>query len=220
MAFFHARPYLREDLIQDLSEGEDTIRIVQRFTLGRGQPSDLVAIKNTIQIWSRIKGRITLEKDMELKERGTVDEDAWSSIDALMRGMHDLDYLAGMIDQAIPGADDESGATLGIASADNAGNGGEVDHKSSSLLQATQGSVVVKHVIAPRSLSIVIAGFLSILTKRVVFRQNYLDCTITCRCCMSEEQHWNGDCRLNLVSLVHADLNPIETVAPLQMLLR
>lgn len=151
MAFFHTRPYLREDLVQDLSEVEDTSRIVQRFLLGRGQPSDLAAIRKTIRTWTEIKGRIALEKNMEIKARGIADEDAWSSIDALMHGMHDLDYLAGMIDQAIPGGDDIDGANPGISTTGEGEDGGEVDHRSSGLLQATQDSVIVKHSIAPRS---------------------------------------------------------------------
>lgn len=153
MAFFHSRPYLREDLVQDLGETEDTTRIVQRFLLGRGQPSDLAAIKTTIQTWAGIKGRVALEKDMEVRERGVIDEDEWSSIDALMDRMHNLDHLVGMIDKAMPVADDVDGTTFGASLPSEGEDVGGVDHRSSSLLQAAQGIVNVKHTIAPRSLS-------------------------------------------------------------------
>lgn len=153
MAFFHSRPHLREDLVQDLGEIEDTTRIVQRFLLGRGQPSDLAAIKNTIQTWAGIKGRVALERNMEVRERGVIDEDEWSSIDALMHGMHNLDHLVGMIEKAMPGADDVDGTTSGASSLGEGEDVGGADYRPPSLLQAAQGTVSVKHTIAPRSVS-------------------------------------------------------------------
>ncbi|TFY59442.1 hypothetical protein EVJ58_g5777 [Rhodofomes roseus] len=113
VAFFHSRPYLREDLVQLLGDIEDTTRIVQKFLLGRGQPSDLAAICNTVRTWGRIKGRVELEKTMEDRERGAVCEKDWTSIDALMHGMHDLQHLVTMIEKAIP-ASDGTEAEVGV----------------------------------------------------------------------------------------------------------
>ena len=211
MAFFHARPYLREDLIQDLAGVEDTTRVVQKFLLGRGQPQDVAAIRSTIQTWARIKERIALERNMELEEQVDIDKGAWSSIDALLHGMHNLGYLSDMIDQAIPGANNVDDASPGSPSADETGNGGDVDSKPPSILQATQGSVVVKHVIAPRLLQSP-ARYLCLLTEDVVSRRSYPDCIKLCRCCMGREKHWNGDCSMNTVGLFDASLSPNKTV--------
>ncbi|KZT74786.1 hypothetical protein DAEQUDRAFT_742256 [Daedalea quercina L-15889] len=121
VAFFHARPYLREDLVQALGDIEDTTRIVQRLLLGRGQSSDLAALCSTIRTWTSIRRRVELEKAMEAQERGVVDEEEWSSIDALMHGMHDLDHLVNMIEKAMA----TSGGIDGTIAEDSSGGDGE-----------------------------------------------------------------------------------------------
>ena len=91
VAFFHARPFLRQDLVQNLRDAEDATRIVQKFLLGRGSYHDLTAICTTIDIWTSIKERILMEKSMEGRD---VEHMEWASIEALMDRLSDLDSLA------------------------------------------------------------------------------------------------------------------------------
>ena len=67
VGFLHARPHLRDDILQSLGDMEDASRIVQKFILGRGDATDLSAIHSTILIWASIKRRIELEKNMKLQ---------------------------------------------------------------------------------------------------------------------------------------------------------
>ena len=60
VAFFHARPHLRNDLVGALRDLEDATRIVQKFLLGRGDASDLSAMSACISIWAAIRSRIAL----------------------------------------------------------------------------------------------------------------------------------------------------------------
>ncbi|KAG1885681.1 muts domain V-domain-containing protein [Suillus subluteus] len=101
VAFFHARPHLLSDVRQFLDEVEDTTRIVQRFLLGRGDPGDLVSISKTINIWSAIRKRLELEKQMESSERGFLLSEDWSSVDALLCRMADLQGLESRINLAL-----------------------------------------------------------------------------------------------------------------------
>jgi DNA mismatch repair ATPase MutS len=112
VAFFHARPHLLSDVRQFLEEVEDTTRIVQRFLLGRGDPGDLVSISKTINIWSAIRRRLELEKKMESLERGFLLSEEWSSVDALISRMADLQALESRINLALQDTEtaDESDA--------------------------------------------------------------------------------------------------------------
>ncbi|KAG1826176.1 muts domain V-domain-containing protein [Suillus subaureus] len=101
VAFFHARPHLLGDVRQFLDEVEDTTRIVQRFLLGRGDPGDLVSISKTINVWSAIRKRFELEKQMESSERGFLLSEDWSSVDALLCRMADLQDLENRINLAL-----------------------------------------------------------------------------------------------------------------------
>jgi hypothetical protein len=101
VAFFHARPHLLSDVGQFLDEVEDTTRIVQRFLLGRGDPSDLVSISKTINVWSAIHKRLELEKRMESSEQGFLLSEDWSSVDALLCRMADLQDLECRINLAL-----------------------------------------------------------------------------------------------------------------------
>lgn len=87
--------------MQALGDVEDATRIVQKFLLGRGQPSDLSAICSTIDTWTSIRNRVGLEKDMERQERSCLEDEEWASLDALMRRMSDLHELASKIDTVI-----------------------------------------------------------------------------------------------------------------------
>jgi DNA mismatch repair ATPase MutS len=101
VAFLHARPHLLSDIRQSLEEVEDTTRIVQRFLLGRGDPGDLVSISRTINTWSAIRRRLELEKRMENSERGFLLSEEWSSVDALVCRMADLQALESRINLAL-----------------------------------------------------------------------------------------------------------------------
>ncbi|KAI0785994.1 muts domain V-domain-containing protein [Abortiporus biennis] len=106
VAFFLRRPHLRSDLIQCLRDTEDTTRIIQKFFSGRGDAVDLLALCNTIDVWSSIRTRIDLEREMELKEHGVTSDDEWSSINALLLRMFDVQELARQISLALVGRDD------------------------------------------------------------------------------------------------------------------
>jgi DNA mismatch repair ATPase MutS len=101
VAFFHARPHLRDDLSEALANTEDATRIVQKFLLGRGDLGDLSAISSTISVWSSIRKRIELEKEMEFKEKGDHDSRQWLSIDALLSHFDDLHDLSRRISMAL-----------------------------------------------------------------------------------------------------------------------
>ncbi|EMD41731.1 hypothetical protein CERSUDRAFT_42929 [Gelatoporia subvermispora B] len=101
VAFFHARAFLRDDIVQYLKQAEDATRIVQKFLVGRGCANDLAAICNTVDVWSAVSKRIELEKNMELKERGEIQAEEWASLDALMVRIGDLRDLADRIRKAV-----------------------------------------------------------------------------------------------------------------------
>lgn len=84
-----------------MDEVEDTTRIVQRFLLGRGDPGDLVSISKTINVWSAIRKRLELEKQMESSERGFLLSEDWSSVDTLLCRMADLQDLESRIKLAL-----------------------------------------------------------------------------------------------------------------------
>jgi DNA mismatch repair ATPase MutS len=101
VAFFHSRTHIRDDLTQLLSNIEDVSRIVQKFLLGRGNANDLSAINQTIVGWSSIQKRIELERDMAIKERGSIRHEEWASLDSLMARMNDLTNLSLRISTSI-----------------------------------------------------------------------------------------------------------------------
>ncbi|KAI0651683.1 muts domain V-domain-containing protein [Trametes meyenii] len=101
VAFFHTRPFLRQDLVQVLRDAEDATRIVQKFLLGRGGFCDLSAICATVDIWHSIKERILTERKMERQDATQVENPEWASAVALMDGLVDLSQLAGRIRMAL-----------------------------------------------------------------------------------------------------------------------
>lgn len=103
VAFFHARPHLRNDLVGALRDLEDATRIVQKFLLGRGDASDLSAMSACISIWAAIRSRIELEKVMEGKERDGLVAEEWGSLDALLSRMNDFSALQSRIGMALQG---------------------------------------------------------------------------------------------------------------------
>ncbi|KAI1797718.1 muts domain V-domain-containing protein [Ganoderma leucocontextum] len=101
VAFFHARPFLRQDLVQSLRDAEDATRIVQKFLLGRGSFQDLTAICTTVDIWSSIKERILMEKRMEGRGNDHLGDAEWASIETLMEKLSDLEWLASRVRAAL-----------------------------------------------------------------------------------------------------------------------
>jgi hypothetical protein len=94
VAFFVARPHVRDDVRQLLSGAEDATRILQRFLLGRGLPSDFSTLNSSIITWISITRRLTLEREQESKERGQLNADEWSGIDSLLGRMKNLTDLS------------------------------------------------------------------------------------------------------------------------------
>ncbi|KAK0456272.1 muts domain V-domain-containing protein [Armillaria borealis] len=104
--FFCSRPYFREDLVGALAKLEDASRIVQKFILGRGDTSDLLAVHTTIKTWSHLKLRIERERLLEAQEREeNFSPDEWSSLDSLMARFSDLDELRQRIGSAVERTD-------------------------------------------------------------------------------------------------------------------
>jgi hypothetical protein len=100
VAFFHARDHFRADLVAALASAEDAGRIVQRFLLGRGDAGDLHAVNSTIQVWAALKTRIAQERKQEALE-AVLEEAQWTSLDALMARMSDLQVLSNRIGGAL-----------------------------------------------------------------------------------------------------------------------
>ncbi|KAK0208543.1 muts domain V-domain-containing protein [Desarmillaria ectypa] len=104
--FFCLRSYFREDLVEALAKLEDASRIVQKFLLGRGDNSDLLAVYTTVKTWSHLKLRIGRERLLEAQERGeNFCSDEWSSLDSLMARFSDLNELGRRIGSALERTD-------------------------------------------------------------------------------------------------------------------
>ncbi|KAI0036660.1 muts domain V-domain-containing protein [Vararia minispora EC-137] len=102
VSLFHSRVHLREDLVQLLHGNGDLTRVVQKFTLGRGDASDLLIISSTIAIWKTLKERINLERIMEAKERSEFIAEDWANLVALVGRLDSVEDLDVKIKSAIP----------------------------------------------------------------------------------------------------------------------
>ncbi|KAJ3848816.1 muts domain V-domain-containing protein [Lentinula lateritia] len=125
VAFFHSRPHFRADLLVLLAKGEDASRIVQKFLLGKGDPSDMLALTATVNIWSGIQQRVNHEREMEYLERRSFSASEWVSLDTLMNRMVNLEALAQRISLAVerpvPTQYDESAEDADLESDANSG---------------------------------------------------------------------------------------------------
>ncbi|KAG7099423.1 hypothetical protein E1B28_001275, partial [Marasmius oreades] len=102
VAFFYERPHFRSDLCVLLARVEDAGRIVQKFLLGRGDPGDLSSLTAVIKTWACIAEKIHLEREVESSERSDFNRNLeWTSIDALLSRLADLEQLASRLDGAI-----------------------------------------------------------------------------------------------------------------------
>lgn len=84
-----------------LAKAEDASRIVQKFLLGKGDPSDMLALTATVDIWSGIQQRVNQEREMEYLERRSFSASEWVSLDTLMNRMVNLEDLAQRISLAV-----------------------------------------------------------------------------------------------------------------------
>ncbi|KAF4605412.1 DNA mismatch repair ATPase msh1 [Pleurotus pulmonarius] len=100
VAFFHARPHLCASLRVALKDIEDAGRIVQRFLLGKGGPSDLLALGNTIKAWGNVRQLVEEERRFEIQEAPSLSSQNWASIDALMSRLSMLNHIQQRIDIA------------------------------------------------------------------------------------------------------------------------
>ena len=96
---------MRDDIRRLLSGAEDATRVLQRFLLGRGLPSDLSSLNSSIIAWISISRRFTLEREQELRERGELNVDEWSCVDTLLGRMKDLTELSVHISASLTRAD-------------------------------------------------------------------------------------------------------------------
>jgi DNA mismatch repair ATPase MutS len=106
VAFFVKRPHLRADIIEKLKEMGDVSRIVQRFTLKRGDVPDLLSVKKTIDLCGDILKALELESVMEKRREGFKEE--WKCIDVLRKRMLNLESLSTRIEVALPDVSDTS----------------------------------------------------------------------------------------------------------------
>ena len=90
VAFFYARPHLGRDLRDHLRGIDDITHVVQKFLLGRGNTEDVAVISTAISVWSNVKSRLSLERELHFKEGDRDSEREWASIDALISRMEDL----------------------------------------------------------------------------------------------------------------------------------
>jgi DNA mismatch repair ATPase MutS len=125
VAFFSTRPHFGADIAGALADVEDIGRIVQKFTMGRGDPGDLLAVNRTIRIWSTVIKRFKEERTMEAAERARLHEADWTSLDALMSRMIDLQDLFKRITMAL---DDEYPSSLTSTSEDLQVNDDKLDN--------------------------------------------------------------------------------------------
>jgi DNA mismatch repair ATPase MutS len=103
VTFFHARPHLQRDLRDHLRGIDDVMRVVQRFLLGRANTDDVATISTAISIWSIVKNRLALERELRFKEEGCDSEQEWASINTLISRMQSLPELERKIQASIDG---------------------------------------------------------------------------------------------------------------------
>lgn len=112
VAFFHTRPHLRRDLRDHFRGIDDVTRVVQRFLLGRANTDDVATISTAISVWSIVKNRLMLERELHFKEEGCDSEREWASINALISRMQDLPELERKIQASIDGPSTRLGSSI------------------------------------------------------------------------------------------------------------
>jgi DNA mismatch repair ATPase MutS len=112
VAFFHTRTHLRRDLRDHLRGVDDVTRVVQKFLLGRANIDDIGSISTALSVWSIIKSRLSLERELDFKEGDCDMEQEWASIDALISRMGDLPQLERKIRASMNGSPTGLGSPL------------------------------------------------------------------------------------------------------------
>lgn len=111
---------------------EDATRIVQKFSLGRGDASDLLGIKNTTAAWSSLRQRIERERLVEIRERTDFRDEEWTSLDSLLSRMVNLDALYTRIDSALQKSEGETDGSEGPEDEDSTAETSNADAFSRS----------------------------------------------------------------------------------------
>ncbi len=103
VALFHALPHLQRDLRDRLRGIDDVARVLQKFLLGRGNTDDVVAVNTAISVWSFVRTRLSLERNLHMKEGGRNLKREWAAIDTLLSQMEDLPELERKIQASMDG---------------------------------------------------------------------------------------------------------------------
>lgn len=101
VGIFYNLPWLRQDVNQYLKRSGDAAKILQRFSLGRGDVDDLLQIKQTISAWHTIKQRVLSERARALSENGSVSVRSWACLDIMLAKMADLADISKRIELAV-----------------------------------------------------------------------------------------------------------------------
>ncbi|KAF6766398.1 MutS2 protein [Ephemerocybe angulata] len=139
VAFFLKRPHLRADLIEKLKEMGDIGRIVQRFILKRGDISDLLSVKKTIDLWEDVIKCLELENKMESRQMSQ----EWAQADLFRKRMHNLGKLSARINDTV--IDTADVQTLG----DEDENAASLDSAPASATLEKPGRWTIKHGFSP-----------------------------------------------------------------------
>lgn len=102
VAILHARPHLRADMLVLLKKSRDVSRIVQRFMTMKGDAEDLIAIRDAINVWSKIQERIIQESEHHPSTSTDKGIDAdWNVLETLISRLKGMKHLAQRIADAI-----------------------------------------------------------------------------------------------------------------------
>lgn len=86
-------------MTQLLKQTEDATRILQKFFLGKGDIDDLLAIKDTINVWNKMRDTVQLE--LSVKPESTTAARDRDTLRVLMEKFADLGDLAERITAAL-----------------------------------------------------------------------------------------------------------------------
>lgn len=68
---------LREEVMSALQKTSDVLRLLQKFSIGKGDADDLLALAKTVQIIDHIHDKLNFHLDMTRKENGELRQLAW-----------------------------------------------------------------------------------------------------------------------------------------------
>jgi len=79
----------------------DAARVMQRFTLGKGDIDDLLLIKQSVGVWKEIKRRIALERRITSNGTKVALQENWAYLDSLVGRISDFSRLETRIELAV-----------------------------------------------------------------------------------------------------------------------